>query len=95
MSNVFKYRGSDIRAFRLIICDEQHIDAIKLWIVILLHVRVFSSVALVCTRSRFNLHSVNILHQAGYQTDIRNVSMGCISLFEDAIPVVALVFSYH
>jgi hypothetical protein len=39
---MYLQRGSDIRAFRLIICDEQHIDAIKLWIVILLHVRDIS-----------------------------------------------------
>jgi hypothetical protein len=30
---------------------------------------------------------VNILHHAGYQTDIRNVFVCCISLFKDAIPV--------
>jgi hypothetical protein len=32
-------------------------------------------------------HKVNILHWAGYQTYIRNVSLCFISLFQDAIPV--------
>jgi hypothetical protein len=36
---------------------------------------------------KFNLRMVNILHRVGYQTDIRNVFLCCISLFQDAIPV--------
>jgi hypothetical protein len=47
---------------------------------------VLSSVALVCTGFQFK-HGMNILHRVGYQMDIRNVSVRCILLFKNAIPV--------
>jgi hypothetical protein len=46
-----------------------------------------TSVGLLCTGSQFNVRRVNILHRVGYQMDIRNVSLCCISLLQDAIPV--------
>jgi hypothetical protein len=46
-----------------------------------------TSVGLLCTGSQFNVRKVNILHRVGYQTDIRNVSLRCISLLQDAILV--------
>jgi hypothetical protein len=48
---------------------------------------VYTSVGLLCTGSQFNVRRVNILHRVGYQTEIRNVSLCCISLFQDAIPI--------
>jgi hypothetical protein len=48
---------------------------------------MYTSVGLLCIGFQFNVRRVDILHWIGYQTDIRNVSLRCISLFQDAIPV--------
>jgi hypothetical protein len=51
--------------------------------------RVWCSAGLLCTGSQFNLRRVNILHRAGYQMDIRNVSLCCISLSNTGLVLVS------